>query len=87
MHASLPRAALLACLAAAAFAMPAQATPKTDCEEGLAKAEARFNAGVDRGAVDKVRKAINSARNLRDQGKYKKCAEIAANINKQLGTN
>jgi hypothetical protein len=87
MHASLPRAALLACLAAAAFAMPAGASPKSDCEEGLAKAEARFNAGVNRGAVDKVRKSINNARAFRDQGKFKKCAELAATINKQLGAN
>jgi len=86
MRASLPCAALLACAIAAALSTPAGASPKSKCEEGLAKAEARFNAGVDRAAVDRVRNAINRARDFRDQGKFKKCAEIAANINKQLGS-
>ncbi len=87
MRASLPRAAFLACAIAAALSMPAVASPKTDCEAALEKAEARFNAGVNRSQVDKVRKSINNARNFRDKGKFKKCAEIANLIMKQLGNN
>ena len=71
---------------ATAFSVPASASPKSNCEAGLRKAEARFNSGVDRSQVDKVRKSITNARTFRDKGKFKKCAAITKKINKQLGT-
>jgi hypothetical protein len=85
MPANLPRAALLACLAAAVFAMPAGATPKTDCEEGLEKIETASNASLNRSQVEKVRRLITNAREMRDQGKFKRCAELVANVHKQMG--
>ena len=87
MLARIPLAALLACAIAAALSMPAGASPKTDCEAALEKAEAIANGSLGRGQANKVRKSINNARDFRDKGKFKKCAEMAELIIKQNGTN
>lgn len=78
-------AVALSCAAMMAFSLPANATPKTECDSGLQRVETHLETNaLGRDAVDRVRRSLTNAKKFQEEKKYKKCAEIVNNMIKVL---